>query len=236
MRFVGAIFLSLVLASVALLSVARADQPTPKTAPETAGDEPTEPTPQPEEPTSAEPSKPADKPPQEAKSDSLDHRFQLGLAVRVGTGYKVVMPYHEEFCGQEDKSVCGHRQPVWLELSPSFGITRSLELLVDVRINLEDDPAAAGKGFFISPGIKYYIDPESWFKFYATGQLVLESQDQLSRNGGLSAFDFGIRSALGVHFDIVRYVGLYAQGGIILAFKRWLTFVVDFAGGVQVRY
>jgi hypothetical protein len=236
MRFVGAIFLSLTLASAALPSVAgAAPEAAQKTGSETTG-EPTEPTPQPAEPASAEPSKPANKPPQEAKPVSLDHRFQLGLAIRVGTGYKVVMPYHEEFCGQEDKSVCGHRQPVWLELSPSFGITRSLELLVDIRINLEDDPAAAGKGFFIAPGIKYYVDPESWFKFYATGQLVLESQDQLSRNSGLSAFDIGVRSALGIHFDILRYVGLYAQGGIILAFNRWLTFVVDFAGGVQVRY
>ena len=49
-------------------------------------------------------------------------------------------------------------------------------------------------------------------------------------------FDFGIRSALGLQFDILRYVGLFAQGGVILGFNRWLTFTVDFSGGVQVRY
>ncbi len=183
-------------------------------------------------PPSAEPNAPAPAP--AAPKQDLNHRFQVGAAIRAGTGYRVIMPYNEEFCGEQDKSVCGSRLPVWLEISPSFGITRSLELLVDLRFALEGD-FTNSKSLFISPGIKYYADAEDLFKFFATGQVVFENQEQLY-NSGLSAFDFGIRSALGLQFDILRYIGLYAQGGVILGFNRWLTFTVDFSGGVQVRY
>lgn len=185
---------------------------------------------------SEEPSKPDDKTPPAAKQQepSLGHRFQFGLGLRTGTGYRVIMPYGEENCGDADKSVCGGRQPFWLEISPSFGVTDSLEVLVDVRLVLEEDISRT-HGFFFAPGIKYYTDAESLLKFYFTGQVVLENQEQ-EQEPSLDAFDVGIRSALGIQFDILRYVGLFAQGGIIIGFKRWLTFVVDFAAGVQVRY
>lgn len=190
-----------------------------------------EPTPQ--APPSGEPSKPpAAAPAKPQAKTTLDHRFQFGLGVRAGTGYRVIMPYHEENCGQVDKSVCGSRQPFWLEVSPSFGITRSLELLVDVRFALEED-FTDSRAFFVAPGIKYYTDAEDLFKFFFTGQAVFENQEQKE---DLSSFDIGIRSAMGVQFDLLRYVGLFAQGGIIIGFKRWLTFVIDFAVGVQARY
>jgi hypothetical protein len=181
-----------------------------------------------------EPSKPPEKAPPAEESTPLDHKYQFGLGVRSGTGYRVIMPYHEENCGEVDKSVCGGRQPFWIELSPSFGITRSLELLVDVRLVLEQD-ISLSRGFFISPGIKYYTDPEDLFKFFFTGQVVFESQKQ-TNVPSLKTFDIGVRSALGIQFDVLRYLGLYLQGGIIVGFNRWLTFVVDAAVGLQVRY
>jgi hypothetical protein len=191
----------------------------------------------------AEPGKPAEptKAPDKAQSKPLNHRFQFGLAVRAGTGYRVIAPYHDEFCGDltekgEKKAVCGSRQRAWLELSPSFGITRSLELLVDVRFYLEEDWTGT-RAYFFSPGIKYYTDPDGLFKFFATFQVVFETQDYSgSPASTVSNFDVGIRSAFGVHFDLVRYVGLFAQGGVILGMSRWLTFVADFAGGVQGRF
>lgn len=193
-----------------------------------------------------EPSKPAPgaeptKPKEEARAAAkkgLSHKYQFGVAARAGTGYRIIAPYHEEYCGDRkddggNKSVCGSRQKVWLELSPSFGVSQSLELLVDVRLYLESDFTNT-KAFFIAPGLKYYTDPDDIFKFFASGQLVLENQDM--GTGGPKSFDLGIRSALGLQFDILRYVGLYVQGGVTIAFLRWLTFTVDFGGGVQVRY
>jgi len=195
------------------------------------GQEPTRPA------AAQEPTKPKEEARATAKK-GLSHKYQFGVAVRAGTGYRVIAPYHEEFCGDKkddggNKSVCGSRQKVWLELSPSFGFTHSLELLVDVRLYLEDDFSGT-KAFFVAPGIKYYTDPDDIFKFFASGQLVLENQEMGA--GGPKSFDLGIRSALGIQFDILRYVGLYVQGGVTIAFLRWLTFTVDVGGGLQVRY
>ena len=160
------------------------------------------------------------------------------MAVRAGSGYRVIVPYNQEFCGSktdkgENSSACGGRLRTWLEISPSFGVTSGLEVLVDLRFYLEPDAIPPfSREFFVAPGIKYYTDPESWFKFFATGQVILDYQsvDQVS------SFDVGLRSALGLHFDIMRYLGLFVQGGVDLAFKRWLTFTVDFGAGIQGRY
>ncbi len=161
----------------------------------------------------------------------------MGLSLRAGTGYRVIAPYSDAFCGDYTdtgafKNVCGSRQKAWLELSPSFGITSQLEILVDVRFAVEKDFTGT-TDLYIAPGIKYYSDADSWLKFYATGQVIFDLQDMGAVP--VSNFDVGLRSALGLHFDIIRYVGLFVQGGVNLGFKRWLTFVVDLGGGVQVR-
>jgi len=64
--------------------------------------------------------------------------------------------------------------------------------------------------------------------------VVFENQAQT--DPAIKSFDVGIRSALGIQFDLLRYVGLYAQAGLILGFSRWLSFLVDFGGRLQVRY
>ncbi|MCA9670020.1 MAG: hypothetical protein KC503_30705 [Myxococcales bacterium] len=200
-----------------------------------AGDEPSKPA---EEPAKkAEPSKDAQKP--TAKS-SLSHKYQFGFGFRAGSGYRVVAPYDEQDCGQKDsdgnnKSVCGSLYPFWIELSPSFGVSDSLEVLVDIRLPLGSPDFTDSNGFLIAPGIKYYTDPEGLLKFFLTAQVVFENQTQRT-NSNIKSFDVGIRSALGIQFDLLRYVGLYAQAGLIFGFSRWLSFLVDFGGGLQVRY
>jgi hypothetical protein len=202
-----------------------ADEPTPPPSPAEPGD-PAEPT-NPVQPRVAE--------------TSLDHENQIGVAVRFGSGYRAVFPYKkEQTCGElddsgEPKSVCNSRYPVWLEVSPSFGLTKGLELLADVRIFLESPTFTDATGIFIAPGIKYYADPEDMLKFYLTGQLVFELQDQTD-NEDLASFDFGVRSALGMQVDLLRYVGLYVQAGMVFGFTRWFSFLADLSGGIQVRY
>ncbi|MCC6750866.1 MAG: hypothetical protein IT371_24625 [Deltaproteobacteria bacterium] len=189
-----------------------------------AGDEPSKATP----PEGAAPAR-----------KGLSHKYQVGLGVRVGSGYRIVAPYHEEFCGDKDdkgtpKSVCGGMYPFWIEFSPSFGITSSWEVFVDFRLPLATPRFSDARGFFLSPGLKYYTDPDGLFKMFLTFQPVFEFQGQAT--AGLANFDFGVRSVLGVNFDVLRYLGLYAQAGVILGFTRWLTFTADFGGGIQVRY
>jgi len=194
-----------------------------------------EPTPH-EEPAAAAENRPK----ASAEEESLDHRFQVGLGARIGSGFRVVFPYSNEFCGQLDgngdsKQVCTDRYPMWIELSPSFGLTESLELLVDFRIFLESPEFTSATGVGFAPGIKYYTDPRGSLKFFLTGQAMFELQDQ-REGSGLDNFDIGLRSAFGFQIDLLRYIGLYAQAGLVVGFKRWFSFIADLAGGVQVRY
>lgn len=179
----------------------------------------------------AEPAAPATAP----KEDSLDHKYQIGFGARIGSGFRVIFPYSKEFCGEAGKTICTARYPTWLELSPSFGLTHSLEVLVDIRLFLESPDFTNANGFALSPGLKYYTDPDGMFKFFLTGQVYFESQDQRI-DSGLNSFDLGLRSALGLQFDLLRYVGLYVQAGVVFGFVRWFSFLADFSGGLQVRY
>src|SRR5512132_2572398 len=72
------------------------------------------------------------------------HLRQFGLYVQPGIGYRVLFPYNSEFCGQMNKSVCVGRSPIFLEVGANYGVTRSLELIADVRLGVEGD--------FVPPG------------------------------------------------------------------------------------
>ena len=171
-------------------------------------------------------------------SENLSHRYQFGLGLRAGSGYRIIAPYNEESCGQAaGEKICRGLYPPWFEVSPSFGITDSLELLVDIRLFLGSPDFTKSQGLFIAPGFKYYADPESLFKFFIAGHLVFEVQEQdAAQNADLPGFDFGLRAVMGVQFDLMRYVGLYAQAGLVLGFSRWFSMTADFGGGVQFRY
>lgn len=173
--------------------------------------------------------------------EKYDHRFQFGLGLRSGTGFRAIVPYHEENCGElkadgTNKDVCSSRQPVWLEISPSFGLTEGLELLVDLRLSLEED-FSKSRPLYFAPGVKYYPDAEEMFKFFIAGQMVFEIAEQdAAKNPDLTNFDMAMRAVLGVQLDVLRYLGFYLQGGTMLGFNRWLTVTADFAAGVQGRY
>jgi hypothetical protein len=233
MRHVGSMILAILLLGGPEVSAAPAkDSPAPDATPEAAPAAPARGAPTPssdpgssagakaEEPTPAPPLR--------------NHQYQFGFGVRGGTGFRVLMPYKEGVdCGDAGKRVCLSRQPAWLELSPSFGVTHGLEVLLDVRIGLEKD-YTDGRLLYFAPGIKYYADPDGLFKFFATGQIVFEYEPQ-GEGSRLMAFDFGLRSALGFQLDFNRHIGVALQGGVLLGFARELAFTLDFALGIQGR-
>ena len=86
----------------------------------------------------------------------------------------------------------------------------------------------------VSPGIRYFFDPDERFKIFSTLQIVFDKEDQSQPSIG--SFDFALRNANGLEVDIARPVGLYAQVGETLGFVRWLRLELDVTFGVQGRF
>src|SRR5438128_7038543 len=80
-------------------------------------------------------------PPKEpAKEVDHSHRLQFGVAVTVGSGYRVLFKYDTAgTCGDPGHATCYGRVPTWLDLKAFFGVSRYIDLVVEQRFGLESD-------------------------------------------------------------------------------------------------
>jgi len=164
---------------------------------------------------------------------SLLHKNQLGIAVMPGVGFRGVFPYQENiYCGQMGKRVCTGMVPFFLDVQPAFGFAEHWDALVDLRFGIGTD-FNRNHEFAVAPGVRYWVDPELDFKFYATIQGVFDATAE--PNPVLKDNDFGIRNANGFMFEVMRNLGFYFQFGETLGFVRWLRFEIDAGVGVQAR-
>jgi hypothetical protein len=164
---------------------------------------------------------------------SLLHKYQLGIAVMPGVGFRGVFPYQEMiYCGQMGKRVCTGLVPFFLDVQPSFGFAEHWDVLVDLRFGIATD-FNQNHEFAVAPGVRYWVDPELPFKFYATIQGVFDATAE--PNPKLRDNDFGVRNANGFMFEVMRNLGFYFQFGETLGFVRWLRFEIDGGVGVQAR-
>jgi hypothetical protein len=163
----------------------------------------------------------------------LSHLHEVGLGLIFGSGYRGLVRYNESgFCGAAGKSFCTGRLPAFTDVQASFGLTRALAAIFDLRLGLEQDfthrhPLA------LAPGIKYYIDAEDRLKFFATLQLSI---DLTAQAPGVSRTDLGVRNANGLQFDRGRHFGLFVQFGETIAFVRFFRFELDLGGGLEARF
>jgi len=169
---------------------------------------------------------------------SLSHELQFGLAVLPGDGYRIVFPYTKGTtdCGDANQmgaNVCTNRAPFFIDLQPSFGISHSWDVLTDLRFGVERD-FNTYRQFFIMPGFRYWLDPESHVKFFTTLQFAYDATQQqpTSKHSGS---DLGFRNSNGLMVEVMRNFGAYLQFGETIGFVRWLSFTVDAGIGVQAR-
>ncbi len=169
---------------------------------------------------------------------SLSHDLQFGLAVLPGDGYRIVFPYTKGTtdCGDANQmgaNVCTNRAPFFIDLQPSFGISHSWDVLTDLRFGVERD-FNTYRQFFIMPGFRYWLDPESHVKFFTTLQFAYDATQQqpTSKHSGI---DLGFRNSNGLMVEVMRNFGVYLQFGETIGFVRWLSFTVDAGIGVQAR-
>jgi hypothetical protein len=164
---------------------------------------------------------------------SMSHRFQFGIAMLPGTGYRGIFPYQEMInCGQPNKRVCTGRLKAFLDVQPSFGFAHHWDVLLDLRFGLEQD-FTQSRQFAVAPGVRYWVDPDEHAKFFATIQVAFDTTDQ--NNSALKNTDVALRNSNGFMYEIMRNFGAYVQFGETIGFVRWLRFEIDVGAGIQAR-
>ena len=168
---------------------------------------------------------------------SLLHKYQLGIAMLPGIGYRGIFPYARANdqtipCGEQGKRVCTGLLPFFIDVQPSFGFAEHWDVLIDLRFGIGTDFTTSHQ-FAIAPGFRDWVDPELPIKFFATIQGVIDATAQ--NNTMVRDTDFGIRNANGMMFEVMRNLGFYIQFGETLGFVRWLRFEIDGGVGVQAR-
>jgi hypothetical protein len=171
----------------------------------------------------------------------MNHRYQTGLSIMPGSGYRLIVPYKEkQFCGdssgQNDKRVCAHSVPMFLDVQLAFGVATRMDIIADIRFGLQSDPAAPGNHqFALAPGIRFWLDQEVALKFYTTLQFLYDYTD-FSINPGIHSSDVGMRNANGLMYDPIRNVGFFVQFGESMGFMRWFRIDLDIGLGAQIRF
>jgi len=164
---------------------------------------------------------------------SLLHKYQLGIALLPGVGYRGIVPYQETIvCGPPDERVCTGLLPFFLDAQVSFGIAEHWDVLVDLRFGIGTDFTTSHQ-FAVAPGFRYWVDPELPVKFYATMQGVFDATPQ--HNPMVRNTDFGVRNANGMMFEVMSNFGFFVQFGETVGFVRWLRFEIDGGAGIQAR-
>ena len=167
-------------------------------------------------------------------AEPMSHLHQFGLSVNGGGGVRFTVPYSDGIPCETppSKRVCTTAIPGFMEFELAYGAFESLDIIADLRLGVGSD-FTNQHDFHFAPGIKYFIDPDKQFKYYATLQIVFDNEDF---GGAVSSFDFGLRNADGIQYELWRNFGIFAQFGDLLGFTRWLRIELDFAAGVQGRF
>jgi hypothetical protein len=171
-----------------------------------------------------------------------NHKYQTGLSIMPGSGYRLIVPYKDgQNCGDssglQSKRVCAHSVPFFLDFQLSFGVASRVDIIADIRFGLQSDPAVPGNHqFALAPGLRFWLDQDVALKFYTTLQFMYDYTDYSNTLAGISSSDYGVRNANGLMFDPIRNVGFYVQFGETIGFARWFRIDLDVGLGAQIRF
>jgi hypothetical protein len=167
------------------------------------------------------------------------HGGQFKIYGQLGTGYRMIFRYGDDYCGETGKTVCRSFTPAFIEAGIGYGVTNSFELLADVRVGLGEDFRPEGSSddgprqLVLAPGLRIFIDDLGSLKFFTTVQVAIDFTDY----GGnvAAATDVGLRNVNGFLIDLHRTFGIYIHVGETMSFVRWLRFEIDGGVGMMVR-
>lgn len=171
------------------------------------------------------------------------HKGQLGLSARLSLGIRGIATYHaQDYCGTVDASarygyaaVCTGRTPLALDLEASYGVARSIELALELRLGIESDFGAAPdqsgpRPLHLATGARFSFGETKRTRLFVQPMIVADLTDRSQGN------DFGVRGLEGFWIDLHRASGVYVFVGENLEFSRWLSFGFEAGVGFQGRY
>ncbi len=170
------------------------------------------------------------------------HKGQFGLSARLALGVRGIATYDsDDYCGDIDEtdgtnaSVCTGRTPMGFDLEASYGVARSIELALELRLGIERDfglsPNTDGpRPVHLAFGGRFSFSEAKRTKLFVQPMLVADVTDRPQGN------DFGFRGIEGFWVDLHRAYGVYVFVGETLEFSRWLSFAFEAGVGFQGRY
>jgi hypothetical protein len=179
---------------------------------------------------------------QDEDEPSFTHKGQVELHLQGVMGYRSIVTYDEEFCGDlkdngENRSTCYGRSPFGFDVGLGYGVLSMLEVFLEMRLGVERDiglnPNMDGPRMVaLAPGVKAYLGRIGEMAFFSTLQFPIDftSFDQVDKN------DFGLRNVNGLQLDLHRTFGLYVMFGEEVSWRRWLRFEIEAGLGIQARF
>ncbi len=166
----------------------------------------------------------------------LSHKYQVGLRVGAGMPFIFAVKYGDgPVCSTNPgETFCrGFGTPL-MDVELSFGITDGAEVSFLTRFGLTEDDVTSSHPVLLGLGIRGYNSPFDAFSVFFGARVILDLTS--SNIAGWTNVDFGLRGEFGLQYDFLRYIGIYTQLGVSLAFLRAFAVTIDLTGGFQVRF
>ncbi len=174
-------------------------------------------------------------------SYKASNKGQFGVHARVGTGYRGIFRYNDEFCGQTGEDLCLGRSPFALDFGLSYRVLQRLDLLMEMRVGLESDfgRTESEDGNRIrayAPGVKVYFSDAGTLKFFSTLQLVIDTTNYPQVGQAVAGTDYGFKTVSGLQIDPHQTIGVFFFFSAEAGFKRWLRLQMEGGLGIQARF
>ena len=178
------------------------------------------------------------------------HQGQVGVGLSLVTGYRFITTWDSEhYCGDRaspadgggNAAYCFSRTPAALDVSLSYGLTTSIELMLDIRLGLERDfgstAGAAGPRLrHYAPGVRFFLAGRGQVNYFSTAQLAIDATGYTDPGGDDLGLDVRLRNANGLQIDFHDAYGVYVYFAEEVAFRRWLELGIEGGVGLQGRY
>lgn len=177
-----------------------------------------------------------------------DHAKQGFVNVLFGTGFYLVAPKDkndpERMCDWsedvegEGAALCTGRSAMHLEFLGGYGVLPRFEVFAIFRLGVEPPEPGRVSQRQLGAGVRVYSPKDGLFKIGIGVAPLFDFSKHVGIDGRDAdpGYDFVIHVPIQFQFDIVRWVGVYAQIAPEISFLTEFRFDIPIGLGVQGRF